>query len=793
MVRSTARLALLLTTAASCTPLSKDGTFQVIVDWDAEITATCLRVAVRDASGAVKQSSPIARPTDRNRIIVAVYQDGFAADVTVDALGFTGTDCSVAAERTSQAATFVPSKNVEVDLHLGLERSDGGPVDADRDGSPAGVDCDDHDPARTPGKVELCGDHLDNNCDGKVDCADATCNGLVCGDSHSACAQGTCRELDCADEADNNGNTLTDCLDPDCAGKPCKFGGTCVALACSGATSEVCTDGVDNDQDGKLDCADPDCSGLACSDNDACTVGEHCVGTTCTGATPKDCAAGLPACVMNAGCDAGTCLPAPRPANTGTCTDGLSCTLNDTCDGDGGCTGTPKECTPSNNPCLRAGCDETAGGCVLTLDLTAACSDHDGCTEPDVCQSDAGCAGTPITCPPPGECQLTGACSQGTCRYPARVGACDGGTCNTMGQCQPTTHAFPYVPSNFTEGQTAGATSGDLSISCAVDVNTQGPDGGAVLMGACLPSQRPTTAVISQPGGPEALLLVVNGNLSVTTNGSLTVHGLRPLIIAVLGSATIEGPVVSTAGVDLGCASRTNLNGTAGNGGRGGGGGAGGGFGAVGANGGPMQNGGTGQAASGNQALVPLRGGCSGGTGATTSTVGGNGGGALQISVVSTLTVNAPISANALGGGGAAGAPAFGNGNGGGGGGSGGALLFEANRFVITNTGGVFANGGGGGQGSGNTAGAPGSPGRLSTLAADGGSGMSNCGGKGGNGGAVTATPTAGSPQTGGLGCPPSGGGGGGGSVGRIRFNAVEGCTISGAVSPQQTGLGTGC
>jgi hypothetical protein len=41
-------------------------------------------------------------------------------------------------------------------------------VDADRDGSPAGEDCDDTDPGVAPGAEELC-DGLDNDCDGAVD------------------------------------------------------------------------------------------------------------------------------------------------------------------------------------------------------------------------------------------------------------------------------------------------------------------------------------------------------------------------------------------------------------------------------------------------------------------------------------------------------------------------------------------------------------------------------------------------------------------------------------------------
>lgn len=54
-------------------------------------------------------------------------------------------------------------------------------VDEDGDGSCAGVDCDDDNPRRAPGRPEYCPDRIDNDCDDNVDFAD------VCDALNDAC------------------------------------------------------------------------------------------------------------------------------------------------------------------------------------------------------------------------------------------------------------------------------------------------------------------------------------------------------------------------------------------------------------------------------------------------------------------------------------------------------------------------------------------------------------------------------------------------------------------------------
>lgn len=58
--------------------------------------------------------------------------------------------------------------------------------DNDKDGfSPDGgvcgpIDCNDNDASINPGKIERCGDGIDNDCNGKIDSADPACNGTDC-------------------------------------------------------------------------------------------------------------------------------------------------------------------------------------------------------------------------------------------------------------------------------------------------------------------------------------------------------------------------------------------------------------------------------------------------------------------------------------------------------------------------------------------------------------------------------------------------------------------------------------
>jgi hypothetical protein len=138
----------------------------------------------------------------------------------------------------------------------------GNGLDDDQDGA---ADCDDPDCAADPAcqiPDEVCGNGLDDDQDGAADCDDQDC-----------AAEPACQIPDevCGNGLDDDQDGAADCADPDCSVDP----------ACQ-VPAEDCTNGLDDDRDGATDCKDADCFFQdICQDEDVVTGG--CASTSAAG------------------------------------------------------------------------------------------------------------------------------------------------------------------------------------------------------------------------------------------------------------------------------------------------------------------------------------------------------------------------------------------------------------------------------------------------------------------------------------------------------------------------------
>jgi hypothetical protein len=460
---------------------------------------------------------------------------------------------------------------------------------------------------------------------------------------------------------------------------------------------------VNSDCDAPLVCVFAKCH-EACAETRDCPTGERCVASgkydVCTLPGEETCGGG----------DAST-----------TCPGALVCGADDQCRN--GCT-TSDQCIPGQ------AC--TASTCVEVPDT------------PTGVPSDGGSSDGDATTQGPGS---------------------DGSSSTPDAPFVPDQDAGPlgFFPTNFSPSQA------DAGAWETVEGGVAGTEVAANCANTCVG----TGATIGQTDVDGTLADVyLLDSLTIDATATLTLTGPRPIILAVRGAVDIQGLVLVAASASAagpggftspsdpgpGVGAPGNFAGYPGS--LGGGGSY---CGVGGAGGNPSGPGAPGGGPYGNAVLHPLVGGSAGGDWSSYGdSLGGGGGGALEIVSGTSISIGATGAVNAGGGGMYAS------------GGSGGAILLEAPTVTIHGT--VAANGGGGGiftaQGANATASAQPAPGYA---------------GAGGNGSAAGTV-------NGSSGIVPDAGyaGGGGGGAGRIRINTSNGSAdvTGGTLSP---GLDTPC
>lgn len=253
----------------------------------------------------------------------------------------------------------------------------------------------------SPGSPE-CLDGQDNDCDGKTDLADSDCqecnNDLECVKDDNLCINYYCNSQHiCASSPKNDGASCDDGLkcngEEICQGGECQSGtakncndndlcttdkceeslqGTCVHTPIQGCKSctqnSQCDDGSPCTQDA---CSGGKCyntpmlDGDACDDGAFCTVNDKCLGGICMG-TARDCSLFADLC-NTAICDEqfDICKKLPKASGT-SCSNGIFCDGNETCQ-NGYCqSGTPPVCN-DYNVCTQDVCDLVQDRCVFNL------------------------------------------------------------------------------------------------------------------------------------------------------------------------------------------------------------------------------------------------------------------------------------------------------------------------------------------------------------------------------------------------------------------------------------------
>src|SRR4029077_9985121 len=166
----------------------------------------------------------------------------------------------------------------------------------------------------------------------------------------------------------------------------------------------------------------------ACTGPDICSGGEGVGGANVCVGQANGVGRGKHPCTddtcENPGTPTATCV---HVNNTAACSDGNACTGPDTCSG-GECVGGQNVCAcqsnadcGDNNPCTDDTCENpgTPTATCVHVNNTAACSDGNACTSPDICSGGECVDGQKVcACQSNADCGDNNPCTDDTCENP---------------------------------------------------------------------------------------------------------------------------------------------------------------------------------------------------------------------------------------------------------------------------------------------------------------------------------------------------------------------------------------
>ncbi|APR75713.1 Fibronectin type III domain protein [Minicystis rosea] len=300
-------------------------------------------------------------------------------------------------------------------------------------------------------------------CDGNGGCTIVNKpSGTACPDDGNACSTDTC----------NGAGTCTHSMLAD--GTSCGAGQLCEGGSCGMKCQiggQLYAAGTINPANACERCAPATSTstwsaradGTSCDDGNACTKSDVCTAGVCGGAA-YTCSPGI--CDATSICNGnGGCTVTPKGSGVACPDDGNPCTA-DACNGAGACAhptladGTTcaagQVC--SGGACaadcfiggalVAAGAVNPANACEVCAPATsttswsnkadgAACDDGNACTQTDVCQTGVCMGGNPVSCTASDQCHDVGSCDSATgqCSNPAKT---DGVSCDDGDACSQT-------------------------------------------------------------------------------------------------------------------------------------------------------------------------------------------------------------------------------------------------------------------------------------------------------------------------------------------------------------------